>query len=526
MVQLKHSLLALALACQLVWAIPKDSTGPGSIIEQRGGGFNDQYVFATCPNPPNKCSTCGGDSKKKGFCDNERGRGWWSDYNRCKQWHKEGCGLTCECVSEETGKPGSGLPLIIPFPPSPVGFIAPPAAVPNPKKVCNEDYTKNSCKDCKPLDGWCTVGDQAGCPCREECPADDKKPDCSADDCKGEKGSCTVGHYKDCKCKAECPKPEKEVLVCSDDTCKGKDNKCTTGTNEGCECYELTSEIYTLGTKSEVESFEKVLTKLVDSMKKQDEEAEKPKDPEVKCSSTDYSKAVSVDVSFMSKLADKFCSGDTSKKRSQDLTAKDVSSSAYKNYKFHFELDPGKNCKTDCKAAFKSMAGKCQGYDSHSIQPEASAKVDDCSASFSYKITVPDKPKPKPDTFTQHGLQERKCHTADQFGSHGDVRGSEISMAATGCAGISDDKAKLKAGSDPIELKSTYGSTKFKFTMSWIENCEGDEQDARYPFGGAHNLGNTCWQLLLDDWQKCNNGGAGGSIDYSCVRYDFRPSFD
>jgi hypothetical protein len=133
----------------------------------------------------------------------------------------------------------------------------------------------------------------------------------------------------------------------------------TQGTNEGCECYELTSEIYTLGTKSEVESFEKVLTKLVDSIKKQDEEDEKPKDPEVKCSSTDYSKAVSVDVSFMSKLADKFCSGDTSKKRSEDLTAKDVSSSAYENYKFHFELDPGKNCKTDCKAAFKSMTGKC-----------------------------------------------------------------------------------------------------------------------------------------------------------------------
>lgn len=143
------------------------------------------------------------------------------------------------------------------------------------------------------------------------------------------------------------------------------------------------------------------------------------------------------------------------------------------------------------------------GYDSHSIQPEASAKVDGCGASFSYKISVPDKPQPKPDTFTQHGLQERKCHTADQFGSHGDVRGGELSMAATGCAGISDDKAKLKAGSDPIELKSTYGSTQLKFTMSWIENCEGDEQDARYPFGGAHNLGNTCWQLLLDDWQQC-----------------------
>jgi hypothetical protein len=117
-------------------------------------------------------------------------------------------------------------------------------------------------------------------------------------------------------------------------------------------------------------------------------------------------------------------------------------------------------------------------------------------------------------------------------------------MAATGCAGISDDKAKLKEGSEPVKLQSTYGSTKLQFTMSWIENCKGSEQDARYPFGEPHNLGNTCWQLLLDDWQKCesgfhfplfkfiltqstgNNGGAGGSIDYSCVRYDFRPTFD
>lgn len=60
----------------------------------------------TLPSPPQKCSTCGGDSKKKGFCNNEKGQGWMSDYYRCKQYHKEGCGLICECVSEETGKPG------------------------------------------------------------------------------------------------------------------------------------------------------------------------------------------------------------------------------------------------------------------------------------------------------------------------------------------------------------------------------------------------------------------------------------
>jgi hypothetical protein len=97
---------------------------------------------------------------------------------------------------------------------------------------------------------------------------------------------------------------------------------------------------------------------LADSLKKQ-KEGDKPKDPEVECVNTDYSKAVSVDVSLMRRLANKFCSGDKNKKRSQDLTAKDVSSSAYKNYKFHFDLDPGKNSKFDCNAVFKSITGKC-----------------------------------------------------------------------------------------------------------------------------------------------------------------------
>lgn len=76
-------------------------------------------------------------------------------------------------------------------------------------------------------------------------------------------------------------------------------------------------------------------------------------------------------------------------------------------------------------------------------------------------------------------------------------------MAATGCAGISDDRAKLKAGLKPIELNSTYGDTRFKFTMSWIENCERPEQDTRYPFGGGHILGNTCWKLMTENWEKC-----------------------
>ncbi|OKP14964.1 hypothetical protein PENSUB_4309 [Penicillium subrubescens] len=436
------------LAARFSWASPQVLTESEALVKQRGLAPGDQYVFATCPR--------------------------------------------------------TGLPPIIPFPLPPPGFVVPPAGVPNPKTPCKEDYTKTSCKDCKALEGWCTVGDNAGCPCKEECPADDKKPKCSDDGCKGDdKGACTIPYESDIN--------------------------LLQGANDGCACYELASVIFTIGSKSQAEKSEKIMAELSKYLKDHEGEGDKPKEPkEVKCSSTEYSKAVDVDISFMQKIADKFCDGDMSKKRSQDLTNKDVSSSAYDKYKFHLEFDPGKNCKTDCKATFKSIIGKCEGYNSHSIQLEGSAKFD-CDASYSYKIDAPEKPKPAPTPdpgFEQHGLQERKCHSADQFGGHGDVRGSEISMAATGCAGISDDKAKLKEGSEAVKLQSTYGGTKMQFTMSWIKNCKGPEQDARYPFGEPHNLGNTCWQLLLDDWQKCNNGGAGGSIDYSCVRYDFRPTHD
>lgn len=47
MVQLQYSVLAFACISQLVWAFPKPDAG--SAIQQRGGGPNDQFVFAICP---------------------------------------------------------------------------------------------------------------------------------------------------------------------------------------------------------------------------------------------------------------------------------------------------------------------------------------------------------------------------------------------------------------------------------------------------------------------------------------------
>lgn len=292
---------------------------------------------------------------------------------------------------------------------------------------------------------------------------------------------------------------------------------------KGCECSHLIDRITSTSTAKDIGEMQKNLVNLVKKMEDfyqnrgdNDEEEEDVK-PDVTCASKDYSDALSVDASFLNQLADKFCSGDTSKKRSQDLTAKDVSSSAYADYKFHFELDPGKECKMDCKAAFKSMTSTCtvflpvshiyilahqlidyatgQGIDSHSIQASANAKYTSCNGSLKYKIT-------NTKTFTQHGLQERVCHDEDAFGNHGDVRIYDMRDYVFACTELDDEKAKMQAGSEKIQFKSTYGRTQLAFTISWIEDCEGEELDVRWPKEKGHS-DESCFRLFREDWEKC-----------------------
>ena len=97
-----------------------------------------------------------------------------------KYWH------LCKTYGANGWRSGGGVGVIIPIPipPPPAGFPPPPVGVPNPKESCPADYTNTKCADCNAKSSWCTTGAQAGCPCKEDCPAGDKQPECSADSCK------------------------------------------------------------------------------------------------------------------------------------------------------------------------------------------------------------------------------------------------------------------------------------------------------------------------------------------------------
>lgn len=70
-----------------------------------------------------------------------------------------------------------------------------------------------------------------------------------------------------------------------------------------------------------------------------------------------------------------------------------------------------------------------------------------------------------------------------------------------GCA--EGDGVSMTSDSDPIKVTGKYGGTWLEFITSWIDGCEGPAQDSRYPLGGKHILGNSCWELFLNDWQNC-----------------------
>jgi hypothetical protein len=84
------------------------------------------------------------------------------------------------------------LPPIIPFPIPPPGFPIPPLGTPNPKQPCSNSVTAQ-CANCNGLDGWCQEGEDAGCPCQEDCAKGEDQLQCSDDTCDGETDQmCTI----------------------------------------------------------------------------------------------------------------------------------------------------------------------------------------------------------------------------------------------------------------------------------------------------------------------------------------------
>ncbi|KAF9886877.1 hypothetical protein FE257_011000 [Aspergillus nanangensis] len=110
-------------------------------------------------------------------------------------------------------------------------------------------------------------------------------------------------------------------------------------------------------------------------------------------------------------------------------------------------------------------------------------------------------------------LGSQQCHGSTEFGTHGDVDAVYVAAGAKQCQGIGYN---IESGQDSTHWTVEQGETPYHFVVSWVIGCEGDSQP----------VSSDCAEWLYNDYNNCNNGGAGGWIDDGCVRYEFKPTTD
>ncbi|PKY00411.1 hypothetical protein P168DRAFT_336078 [Aspergillus campestris IBT 28561] len=450
----------------------------------------------------------------------------------------------CECTTgDEDGNSGvhpivGVIPFIIP-----IGFLPPPPGVPHPKDAdtCPMDYTEVKCKDCKALEHWCTVGDHAGCPCTDDCPADgdDNMPDCDDDGCQGVDEKCVVGLHKDCKCKdskPECPNLDEKYLNCEADYCKGEkkdgddDTKCTAD-----EARLINSMIdsdeygkYSFHFTRKVGKGCKTTCKdaVMDLMKQcelNSHSTRKSADGTIdKCgASYSYSITASEGCSddatglpgtlFRDTLTDDFCGAVDEKKelewavdssgKNSTFIKRDVphflekrtppaNSKSYTKFKTTLKFAPTNDgpCTKSCKDAFYTISqGKCGVKGNQQNMMATNGALDVGCGTYSYEVRWTG----------QKEIQKQHCHDNDEFPDHTDTQtGEDVwkDLLWKACGAEKREELKVIKGKKTdlhyVETKQsgTFNDPHdYKFSVYWVDGCELDggdtEQSHAYPLG-------------------------------------------
>ncbi|PNP86405.1 hypothetical protein FNYG_00107 [Fusarium nygamai] len=98
--------------------------------------------------------------------------------------------------------------------------------------------------------------------------------------------------------------------------------------------------------------------------------------------------------------------------------------------------------------------------------------------------------------------------------------------------GTQDDYAEEFSSQEPDggweagpDIQHSYKETSrgvvYEYKVDWAPDCttDGDTQDIRWPLGQAGDV--TAYSLMRGAFEKCNNGGIGGSIQAGCLIYTF-----
>ncbi|KAK3368019.1 hypothetical protein B0H63DRAFT_565848 [Podospora didyma] len=140
--------------------------------------------------------------------------------------------------------------------------------------------------------------------------------------------------------------------------------------------------------------------------------------------------------------------------------------------------------------------------------------------------TTSSTPPPRPTTPLEEFPVD--CNNEDDLPGHADIRGgAQSDQAFDFCL----DKAKLPNGDvtlgpgDPA-VEVTYFDNfdiSYRYRIEWVNDCitTVERQNMIAPFGTEDETRDTCFDVLVDCYTQCNNGGVGGAIQVGCLRYLF-----
>ncbi|RYP49893.1 hypothetical protein DL769_011025 [Monosporascus sp. CRB-8-3] len=172
-------------------------------------------------------------------------------------------------------------------------------------------------------------------------------------------------------------------------------------------------------------------------------------------------------------------------------------------------------CRNAWEPLVKSNCGNNHGSAGNRMFIDAS--IDVGCGKFTWHVEKPAEPLPAP------SLGNRDCHAEH---SHYDVHdGQQDSWSLSGCRMFAAGKT-MKAGDPeiywhPVGFPGADTDYHQNYEISWIDGCQtsATEQSVEFPIEADQSI--SCASLMRENYLNCNNGGAGGSIDAGCLRYDF-----
>lgn len=135
---------------------------------------------------------------------------------------------------------------------------------------------------------------------------------------------------------------------------------------------------------------------------------------------------------------------------------------------------------------------------------------------FGYRISSTEVPL---EAFNRH------CFEAGEFGDHGDIERLGVSrVAGAACTASSIEPIKRRDESTFRHINRTFGKVRYEQKIYWKDNCSLKETDSVLPNNPlrVENPGKTCYETLMDNYKKCDNGGIGGRIQIGCLVYEFK----